>query len=314
MPKKPPNPPRRCIFCDGTGMSKEHIWSNWMKDLIPQNDEHGEYWGRLQRRRGSEAEWTEPPQSGARQGCVMQRKIKNVCKTTCNNGWMSRVVERAKPHAERLIRGESFKMDRQAQTDLAAWLSITTIMQEFATPRGSTNERRQLIPAEHRRDLMANEAPPASWSIWIGNYEGQWWSPMGHYNIPISYSKGNLSGEQQPGEPPRHALTLTTFTLDHLLVHVFTSTHDEMIETYRSYIDAASASAKLPRLWPLTDDTLDWPPPRPFSDKEVDLLAFDWAEKKWGAEGMPGRPQEIKILELAEKLAGLIAAGVTPTT
>jgi len=46
-------PHGRCIFCGGTGLSKEHIWSDWLSGLIPRNDEHGEYWGRMRRGGGS---------------------------------------------------------------------------------------------------------------------------------------------------------------------------------------------------------------------------------------------------------------------
>ena len=62
-------------------MTKEHIWSDWLTGLIPRNDEHGEYWGSMHRASGSiEVEWTEAPGSSARQGSVLQRKIRKVCK------------------------------------------------------------------------------------------------------------------------------------------------------------------------------------------------------------------------------------------
>jgi len=211
---------------------------------------------------------------------------------------MSRVVERAKPHAKRVILGETFQLNREAQTDLAAWIGITTVVQEFANRRGARR-----IPPKDRTALMNTETPPPTWSIWAARYAGEWWAPMGHYHIPLRYSKPRTDDEHNPlsGE-----LQLTTFTLGEFLVHVFTATQAEMIEVYRSYIGRASNAGKLQQLWPVVGDTLNWPPSSPFRDHEVDSLAFDWVEKQWGARGLPGRPQERDILRLANCLASAI--------
>jgi len=264
----------RCVFCGGTGLSKEHIWSDWMGSLFPRNSEHGESWSSMNRDGGStEIGWTVPPISSARQGSVFQRKVRVVCKR-CNNGWMSRVVDRAKPHAKRMILGETFQLNREEQTDLAAWIGITTVIQEFANRLGARR-----IPPEDRTVLINTEAPPLSWSIWIAGYAGKSWAPMRHHHIPMVYSKP--PSDEEPN-PPSGALQLTTFTLRELLVHVFTSTQAERIEAYRSYIHGASNSEKLQQLWPIVGNTLNWPPSLPFRDREVNSLAFDWVENQLG--------------------------------
>jgi hypothetical protein len=291
----------RCIFCGRTGLSKEHIWSDWLKALVPRNDEHGEYWGSMHRDAHSrDVEWTVGPSSTARQGSVLQRRVRNVCERHCNNGWMSRVVGRAKPHIERMMLGSHLQMNLNEQTDVAAWIGITTVMQEFANRSRITQ-----IPREDRSSLMANEAPPLSWSIWAGRYVGQWWAPFGHYHIPMSYVKQHSPEEPAP---PRGALQLTTFTLRALIVHVFTSTQSEMVNTYRSYVASVADSAKLLQLWPIACNSLDWPPASALTDEDVDTLAFDWIERKWGALGLPGRPHERDVLRVAKAIASLVQA------
>lgn len=282
-------------------MSKEHIWSDWISGLIPRNNEHGEYWGSMRREAGKrDVEWTNPPKSSARQGNVLQRKVREVCEQ-CNNGWMSRVVDRAKPHVEQMILSKTFQLNRREKTELSAWIGITTVIQELANRQGARR-----IPPEDRTVLMNTNAPPLSWSIWIAKYTGKWWAPMGHHHIPMCYAKPPSDDEPNP---PSGELQLTIFTLGGLLVHVFTSTQTEMIEVYRSYIGRASNSEKLEQLWPIVEDTLTWPPTSPFSDCEVDSLAFDWVENHWGARGMPGRPQERDILRMANWLASTMQAG-----
>lgn len=272
--KRPRKPPGRCVFCNGVGLSKEHIWSDWLKNLIPLREDHGEHWAGLYHDRSSQTfQWAQLPQTRTRQGCLLQRKIRNVCERHCNNGWMSGVVDRAKPHAERMILGHQFQLEWQGMSDLAAWIAITTIMQEFANPRAQ-----QIAPGD-RRVLMATKTPPDTWSIWVARYGGHVWYPMGHYHIPIWYSKGSLPSELSPDAPLRHGLQLTTFALRELLVHVFTSTEAEMIDRYRRYI---GESAKLTQLWPITADSLQWPPCSAFGDEEVDRLAFQWVRNEWG--------------------------------
>jgi hypothetical protein len=208
---------------------------------------------------------------------------------------MSRVVDLAKPHVERMILDKTFQLNRKEQTDLAAWIGITTVIQEFANRQGARR-----IPPDDRTVLMTTEAPPLLWSIWVARYAGKWWAPMGHYHISMSYSKRPTDDEPNT---PSGELQLTTFTLAALLVHVFTSTQAEMTEAYRSYIGGASNAGKLQQLWPIGGDTLNWPPSFPFRDSEVDSLAFDWVEKQWSARGLPGRPQERDVLRLANWLA-----------
>lgn len=272
--KRPRKPQGKCVFCNGGGLSKEHIWSDWLKKLIPSREDHGEYRAGLYHERGSQTfRWTEFPQARTRRGCVLQRRIRNVCERHCNNGWMSGVVERAKPHAERMILGQQFELERQGMSDLAAWIAITTIMQEFANPKA------QRIPPNDRQVLMLAGTPPSTWSIWVARYGGHMWHPMGHYHIPIGYSKGSLHGEPSPDDPPRHGLQLTTFAFRELLVHVFTSTEAEMVDRYRRHI---GESAKLSQLWPITADSLQWPPCSAFRDEEVDRLVFQWVRNEWG--------------------------------
>jgi hypothetical protein len=197
-----------------------------------------------------------------------------------------------------MILGKTFQINCKEQTDVAAWIGIATVIQEFANRQGVRR-----IPHEDRTVLMNTEAPPFSWSIWAARYTGTWWAPMGHYHIPMSYSKGPAG---DASDAPKGELQLTTFTLGELLVHVFSSTQSEMIEAYRQYIGRASNSGKLQQLWPIVRDTLTWPPFSPFQDHEVDSLAFDWVEKKWGARGLPGRPQERDFIRLAKWLASAI--------
>jgi len=40
MAKRNQQPQGKCIVCNRTGMSKEHIWSKWLGGLIPPREMH----------------------------------------------------------------------------------------------------------------------------------------------------------------------------------------------------------------------------------------------------------------------------------
>ena len=164
FPNKTQQPQGKCIFCNGKGLSKEHIWSDWLKEIIPRNSAHGNSWaGAWIDPKFQEFKWTKLPREESRQGPVISRKVRNVCKA-CNNGWISEVVNRAKPILKRLATGQALHLMDDDRSKLIAWLALSTIMQEFANP-GT-----HVIQATDRQFLMENKSPPQQWSIWIGHY------------------------------------------------------------------------------------------------------------------------------------------------
>ena len=80
-------PPGRCIFC---GVTQEHMWANWLRSYIP----------RELTRHATSVEKVHPRNTEqniqTRTGDPHSRRIKCVCRA-CNNGWMSRLQENAKP-------------------------------------------------------------------------------------------------------------------------------------------------------------------------------------------------------------------------
>src|SRR4051812_45409085 len=96
--------PGRCIFCDGVGMTKEHIWSDWLNTIFSHLDSHTQIRFRSERHTGDGKAKVAVvvPFIDTHQGAMTQRKVRNVC-GKCNGGWMSGAVNRAKPWAELLI-------------------------------------------------------------------------------------------------------------------------------------------------------------------------------------------------------------------
>jgi hypothetical protein len=206
---------------------------------------------------------------------MTQRKVRKVCETNCNNGWMSRAVDAAKPVARELILGRSCSLDKSKIEKLATWLGITAVMQEFAVT-GTV-----VIPQEDRTILMETNLPPDHWSIWIGYYGGQKWHPMGHLHVPMRLS--NLNSENAPTKrdiPDCH-LQMTTFTMRRMLTHVFTAVPQlGIVNEYREFV--RDNQWNLIQLWPIPAEPIGWPC-FPLLDDELSLLLRGWAIR-WGVD------------------------------
>ena len=112
MPKRPPflHGQNRCIFCDHTGMSKEHIWPDWMEELFPRSDsdQHNQFRARFRLDPSGETIVTQSTKT--RPGHASTKHVRKVC-NICNNGWMSEMEKRTKPLLLALARGEPCNID-----------------------------------------------------------------------------------------------------------------------------------------------------------------------------------------------------------
>jgi hypothetical protein len=270
---KPKKPQGRCVFCDGTGLSKEHVWSDWLNTLIPKNEAHGESSaGLCVAAHTAEVTWTIDPVERSRQGPVISRKIRKVCEK-CNNGWMSEAVNRAKPVVEKMALSECVKLSREEVANLAGWIALTNIMQEFANPAGSS-----AIPATDRTYLMQHMVPPESWSIWVGHYVGQNWEPFGNIHIPFKYKKSDIATEGSADLPDKFELQLSTFSVRHFLAHAFTSTGASRIGEYRMFV--RNMHWNLTQIWPATNAGLRWPPAKSIEDVQLESIIAAWVQSE----------------------------------
>src|SRR4051794_16250232 len=139
-------PQKFCIFCGRPGMSKEHVFSDWINDVLPPDGTHNRI-----RIRGFDAGGgiNNPfhDASTHRQGGPATLTARVVCEE-CNSGWMSKLQDRAKPVLIPLINGKSASIGREAQGVLASWATMLSMTTEYLT-----SVPRQAIPLVHRQHL-----------------------------------------------------------------------------------------------------------------------------------------------------------------
>jgi hypothetical protein len=183
--------------------------------------------------------------------------VKSVC-GRCNNEWMSKLQERAKPLLIPLVRGETITLSPEAQEIIAAWVAMFVMVAENAEPT------KIAISQWHRTYFYATRTVPDHWGIWIGNYQrGHWVGHLVHNVAPITLPS-NIPKPNDAGLYPPNTQT-TTFVVGQLYVHAGSTSLPEAFEF------VGAGTARLTRIWPVNDAVI-WPPPV-LSDQEADIIA-----------------------------------------
>jgi hypothetical protein len=187
--------------CGNTGMSKEHIWGQWLKNYVRQDLlKHGMFTQVVNRPGTPNTEHLR-----IKSGDPLQSKVRVVC-TKCNNEWLSEIQNRAKPHLIPLFTGTTRVLGVEAQEILATWITMATMTAEHLV----SDPRQRAISQADREFLWRNSKPPAEWRILIGRYERhrlatQWT----HCDMPVLETKD----VPPAGVPPQSNMQITTFMI-----------------------------------------------------------------------------------------------------
>jgi hypothetical protein len=211
-------PPGRCIFCGNGGTTKQHIWPGWLKSVVPRTfANHKQVRGRTGFTSGDEPLVAES-RVAHRQGDPGTRRLRMVCRG-CNNGWMSRLENRAKPVLAPVIRGETFDLHPTAQAVVPAWAAMMVMVAEHDDPATVA------VPAPDRRFLMDAGSPPDHWRVWIGRYKGRRWKTgFCHHAFDFPWTEFIHSSSVEPvvfSSRTTHNLQVTTFAAGEMLLHTF---------------------------------------------------------------------------------------------
>jgi hypothetical protein len=153
---------RKCIFCGGGGLSKEHIWSAWISKVLPPQTNSFRTEGPTDLfDQGRKYTLSKIKKLGG----VHTKKVRQVC-VKCNNEWMSQIVQEAQPIAAELVSGRQVTLNEAEQAQVASWLVLAAMMANRITKSEYKFSKADLqYMFEHHR------APP-HWYVGIGAYSG----------------------------------------------------------------------------------------------------------------------------------------------
>ena len=229
-------PAGRCVFCGGSGLTKGHVWPDWLDKVLPKTATHHEQ----ETGQFNTFKTTVPgPKHSVRieQGHARTRKPRNTC-MRCNGGWMSVIEASARPCGTRLILDSPQLMDLSDQTAISSLLTLIAMRLEFLGDMRAISDR-------ERERLRTHREPTDNWKIWISAFRGndgdQHWSRT--YAAQLETKPTDKVG-------PEHCnVRVTTLVIGKLCAHLFYSP----IIDFQGY-----AGIDLTQIWPrrhLYEDT-----------------------------------------------------------
>jgi hypothetical protein len=257
---KKPQVAGRCVFCNGLNLTKEHIWSDFLtkRGLVPAAMSHTNMRTKITRSSGKVA-FIAPEVPDERQGALIQRQIRRVCKK-CNPGWMRDIVNEAVPIVESIILGLNPSLGAAEQRALTLWITLACIMAEY------TDEKSAGVSQIERTLLQMTKAPLPNWIIYVGRYRGKRWQPTG-------YRHHGFNGIELPGPgsfngPQVFYGQTSTYVLGTFAVFAFSATSPAMFEHMQETIKVTH----LRRIWPF-ESQFDWNTAPEIGEFALNLIA-----------------------------------------
>jgi hypothetical protein len=137
------------MFCRKKASSTEDVWPLWLMRRFPSSDKARTYAEIGARDLGN---WRSAKPTLA---------VKRVC-GACNNGWMSRLEEQAKPVLESILDDKLKAVDTLLQAVVARWAVKTVMVLE------AVDSSRSCFYSEDERSLMrTTQSIPKRTSVWI---------------------------------------------------------------------------------------------------------------------------------------------------
>jgi hypothetical protein len=153
-------PQRKCIFCEGANLSREHLWPQWASKYLPQfsKNSHQEKTYIY----NSSINFHEPKNYQKTNGRLWTKKFKVVCKT-CNETWMSQIEEKAKPILTPLITGEIYTITKDDCLTISQWITLKIMVAE----NNKNNSPSEIVTTQSQRSALKNsqKIPDNLWVV-----------------------------------------------------------------------------------------------------------------------------------------------------
>src|SRR6266496_3328492 len=235
-------PPTKCIFCGSADeLTEEHLYSRWTRRFVPRDM-------RQFRRLASTSFFDKSYFSITRKpGDIRDWSVSCVC-TACNNGWMRRLENRARPIMIPLIMGGRIRLLPQQQKTLAGWAAMKAMVAEYSDIEYVTTHHM------HRKYLYRTQLPPTKgWAIWIAHYQRKSWLPIWLSRPFLIDDRAARRSDNRATHFNSHA---TTQIIGQLLIHVIRSPMHRLVGKWQFALPQGHA---IFRIWPPSDFSIPWP-------------------------------------------------------
>ena len=238
---------RSCIFCEGVGLTREHVLGDWVRRLANVSEtvaaRHTFHPGEGSSRA---VDFSEPP----------LRWVARVVCGDCNNGWVSDIDNAAAMILTPLLRGEPGRLSPDDQGALATWAFKTgCVIDAAALGRGGPS-----FPRSDRVWLREHGCPPELSAAWITSWPGTTTAWTHFWGLEALKAGASASGSVN--------VYGATIALGPMVLRVYAATEEAlapeyMIERRQGVFPIRPASA-----------TFDWEPRFWLSAEELEDFAY----------------------------------------
>lgn len=257
-------PQRFCIFCDGPGLSRTHIWPEWLDKLLKPPD------GRPQRTNNSRVSGI---RSNVKQGSMFSQKP-YLCCVACNTGWMRRFEDEMTKFAKPIFTSlETVTTLDETQTRVfGVWISLITVLAQFTDHKEGVS-----ISKEDRAFIKRYLRPPDNWTIIASSSKSKtWYAKYRNYSLGIGdfASPAEQLASIASGRP--NNTQISTFGMGKLVVQVFSCPNERYVQDYRAALKKSGMIQIWPvrrRFWPFPKRPPQFPTNAVLDDEQATIFA-----------------------------------------
>lgn len=243
---------RTCAFCPNTADSKEHIWSKWILNLLPETKD-GVFKTRKPDGSPHHHKASKPDQ-----------RAKIVC-TSCNNTWMSTKLELPmKALTSDIITKDTQKIfSPEDCRKITAWSFKTAVIADQIDPK-----KEPFFSNETRYAFARNLFIPAGIQVWISQLNVGRLTALYGANRRPEQPAGKLTPHllSPPPSPYRFEVYSCTFSVGYLLLQIAAARWTEREVRQRLDFPAIGQPQILDdyatAVWPNDGFSIIWPPPK----------------------------------------------------
>lgn len=245
---------RHCIFCPKKADSKEHIWSKWILDLLPEAKDG--VFTRFDREGKAHSRPAKKPEATAR----------IVCEHDCNNGWMSTKLEGPMKSitSDIILNNKTKIFSSDDCRHIAEWAFKTTVL---ANHIDLPDEEEPFFSQETRYAFARNQSIPAGVHVWLSQRNAGHLTATYRSIKRIQQPAGPIAPHltRPPVSPYRFETYTCVLTVGYLLLQVVAARWTERPVRERLNFPTIRQAQALDNyasvLWPNNGFAVSWPPP-----------------------------------------------------
>jgi len=230
-----------CVFCSYPKTTNEHVFPQWVLDVLPGEGRVVHRWEAPPRSDGESREWTAD---------VITFTANVVCSKNCNSGWMSRLETDARPYLEPMIQGRGRTLYGRGRELVAFWALKTAMMIDFAQ-----EETNRSVPLDDYPALYAAQTVLPSTFVWLAGSDFGAGALAQHRTLDIRSGDHHAAGYG------------ATVNVGHLVIQVIRAD----LGGGRAIDIVGRLGPALQRLWPAPRPVI-WPPKVLLTRQHVAML------------------------------------------